>query len=274
MSFAGFEFMGINASHTTEEKVTVSAESAMDEVPSGAKNELYFDVKNAGDSIVDGVKLRMNDNCIFEPQDDEERAIGELQPQEMESWTWEYRADQVDITKDCNFHYQLEYDSNASARYKISALSEDEYLRLKRRGELENSTQAEYYKTKGPFEVDISFSREQPYIGGDNFTVNIEVVNQGDGRAKEQKIDKGDLVLEYPDFLELRGCQEEMIEINENKIENDAEIYFVDDRAGPLSCKFNVKEEEVGLLEKNSLVVDVRYKYLVYKQLPVKVVPR
>lgn len=274
LSFAGFDFMGVNASQTASEVVTVSAESTFSEVPSGRKTELYFDVKNEGTEAVEDVSLEIVDSGSFESLNEREKKdIGELEPKQTSSWNLEYRAPSVKMEKQGNFLYQLDYKSDASARYKVHALSEDEYLRLKKRGSLKNSTKAEYYKKKGPVEIQLSFSQKQPYVGGDSFTVNVDVLNKGRGRVLDQKIDPGSFSLTYPGFLSLKGCQKDMSE-DSRTLENSDSIYFVNKKAGPISCNFRVEEGKIDVQKSDVFKLGIRYKYLVYEELPVKVTPR
>lgn len=71
-------------------------------------------------------------------------------------------------------------------------------------------------------------------------------------------------------MLKLVGCDFEKTRNNGEIVLNES-VKFHDKRIPGMACRFKAKD--VSILKQDSFSVGVKYKYLVDKELPVKVIP-
>lgn len=276
VSFEGVKaLMGVGEpQYIASEKLSISATSVLSELEGGETTDLLFDLKNTGNMSIGDVKINLTDTCVFNStKKKESKNIGDLDPGQAADWNLRMESEPVDIERMCDIRYRVSYDSNATARYDIAALSEDEYLRLKRGGDLKKEVSLNYYKTDTPVDIQISLSDKQPVVGGDRFYLTLKLVNQGNGKVEGQKIKEDNLVLEYPDFLTYKRCQDVMTDPSDNSVKLKGDRTFYEGETTPMTCGFKVEENQIGISEQGVFKVRVKYKYVLNEKISIKVIP-
>lgn len=275
----GFEdvkaYIGVGEpQYTATEKLSISGKSVLDEVRGGTKTTLRFHLRNEGNVTVKNASIEITDPCVFDSPGVKD--VGDLEPGQPFSWDPTLKSSRVDMTKTCEVRYRVSYLSKANALYDLLAMSEEEYLRLKKKGEFENRTTLNYYKTDTPVDPRISLSKEQPIHGGEKFYLYLKFVNQGGGKVKGQKLGRESVNLTYPDFLIWKDgwCQGAMEEESGNRtLGLNRSRTFLEKETAPITCKFKVNGSKVEIQKQGIFKVRVKYKYVVDKKLSVKVIP-
>ncbi|MFP4634169.1 MAG: hypothetical protein ACLFM9_04375 [Candidatus Aenigmatarchaeota archaeon] len=257
------------------EKVSVSAESLRDEVEVGRKTRLQFEIENEGNATVGDVLLKMTDLGHFESVEEDaykEKEVGDLKPGEIKNLEWGFVAGDVPMARTSNFRYRVGYDSEGYASYGVAIMSEDEFLRRKDEG-VEEPLDLGYFKRDSPLDINISTPDEQPVLGGDDFILEIKFRNVGEGSVKDQVLEEGSVVLDWPeDSLNQKGgCQGKMVEENGNLTLAD-DLYFHEDETSTISCRF-VAPDKVDILEEESFEVYADYRYIIDGMVSVTVAP-
>lgn len=271
VGLAGFLGMG-EPQYTATERLSISAESVLPSVEAGRNTTLIFRLDNTGNTTLRNINTSLTDSCVFEPSH-KEKGPFDLEPGEFKDWEWGLEAGDVKMARDCDLRYSTSYQSQAKAWYDVSVISEEEYLRLKKKGVMENKTSLEYYKTDTPVDIQISLSEKQPILEDEAFYLTVKLRNQGEGTVGNQKIKAGDLTLEYPGFLDSKGCQGITESKSANPLKTKDSLTFYKKKTPPITCKFKAGKD-IKILKEDSFKITVRYKYAVDKQLSVKVTPQ
>lgn len=249
--------------YTVSEDIKVSANAYPSDVIEGKESALYFDVSNDGNITISDFDLLFTDLCDFKGGNLEKK-FDEIKPGDLEQWNWKIKAKNVDMPETCALRYDVSYKTSSSAYYDIAAVSEAEQERLLREGKMEEIS-LNYYKTKTPVEIDISMSEEQPIVENSSFYLYIDLRNVGSGYV--ERIKAGDAVLEYPNFLELKGCDDYD---NQGRLKRDLEFYRGQTKKS--TCKFRVKEGTV-IRDVGTFKLKVNYKYMYHKIINVGIKP-
>jgi len=256
--------------YTTVEDLSVKTEAVPHDVYSGKTTTLYFDVSNEGNITLSDLNVQITDPSLFTSEESLEKKIPELEPEETKSWEWELKADDVALPKDCTIRYKTEYSSQALALYDVSAITEEEFTRLQRSRRLENETNLFYYKTKSPVDIDISLSKEQPILEDMEFYLYINLRDVGTGYV--EKISRGNMTLKYPNFLELESCDD--LEKNNGVLTLRNDLNFINKQAKTITCKFKTKKDIGEIKTIGQFEVDIKYKYMYYDTINVRINPK
>ena len=257
------------------EKVSLTSRPVPGEVDSGRKMDLFFDVKNEGNSTVNGVKLKLLDKHLLSYRNDnpnESREAEQLDPGEMLKWKWELEANDVDMERNSEIRHELSYNSRAFARFTLTAIDEDEYLTRTETGTLEEVTELTYEKTQTPIEVMVEVPEDQPIPEGEDFIVHLDFENKGDGSPVGDSL--SNINLTYPDglFNILGDCQGRMEVVKDGEIKLADELVFRDSKAPRISCKFKVNDD-IRTVNSGVFEVNADYDYKEYGKTEVTVTP-
>ncbi|MFB6076073.1 MAG: hypothetical protein ABEK17_02920, partial [Candidatus Aenigmatarchaeota archaeon] len=260
--------LGVGApKYTKTESISIHSEAIPSEVYSGESTRLYFNLENSGNTTLDNVNLEILDPCVFSPGGQNE-FIGRLEPTEFEDWNWRVTANEVKMEKNCQILCRTTYESKAAALYDIAVISEEEYLRLKKEGTMEQDISINYYKTKSPLDIKMQISRKQPLMSGNEFYLDLQIVNDGIGETPRLTLPAGSLTIDYPNFLTFMGCND--FNSYGGGLSLSKNLKFFDGETKKMSCKFRVNRN-VGIKEISQFEVNLRYKYKINKVINVKV---
>ncbi|MFB6088556.1 MAG: hypothetical protein ABEK36_02130 [Candidatus Aenigmatarchaeota archaeon] len=255
--------------YTKTESISIHGEAIPREVYSGESSRLYFNVENAGNTTLNNINLQIIDPCVFSPGN-QNKFVGRLEPTGFEDWNWRVRANEVKMEKNCQVMYRTTYESEAAALYDIAVISEEEYLRLKKKGTMEQDITINYYKTNSPLDIQMKISRNQPLMSGNEFYLDLQVVNKGMGETPRLMLPAGSLSVDYPNFLTFMGCND--FNPSGTGISLNKDLKFFNGKTKKMSCKFRVNRN-VGIKEIGQFKVNLRYKYKINKVINVKVKP-
>jgi hypothetical protein len=264
------EFQGLimNTGYTSVEDLGVGVEAIPDEVFSNRGTTIFFDVENNGDVDLNDVEFMVTDPCMLSDSTGT-KEIGKLEPDEVYSWSWDYTVGEVREEKTCDVRFRTQYDSSATALYDIAVISEDEYRRLLEGDRLSQEIPLNYFKTKTPIDIHISLSKQQPILEEMEFYLHLKLKDAGGGMTENQIIEKNDLTLEYPDFLELQECDD--LSESGGVLKLNRDLPFLDKETKIITCKF--KPQQVGIKKTGHFKVEVFYKYILDNSIQVKVIP-
>lgn len=262
--------LGVGAPrYTKTESISIRGEAIPGEVYSRENSRLYFNLENSGNTTLDNVNLEIIDPCVFSPGN-QNKFVGRLEPTEFEDWNWRVRANEVKMEKNCQVMYRTTYESEASSLYDIAVISEEEYLRLKKQGTMEQDISINYYKTNSPLDIQVEISRGQPLMSGNEFYLDLQVVNKGMGETPGLVLPAGSLSVKYPNFLTFMGSND--FDPSGTGLTLNKNVKFFDGKTKKMSCKFRVNRN-VGIKEIGQFEVGLRYKYKINKVINVKVKP-
>ena len=253
--------------YTLVENLVTKVDVFPTEVYGGKNVTIYFDVSNNGNTTVSNIDLFFTDLCDFKGGKLEKK-IDSLEPGEFRDWQWSIEANNVRVGRDCTLRYDMSYDTSSLAIYDISALSDDEYQRLLRKGTIEKEISLNYYKTKSPVDMDISLSKDQPILEGQEFYLYLKLRDVGGGYI--DKIKSGDATIEYPNFLKFEGSDDFSGENGKLTLKNDLD--FLNKETKVSTCKFKVNTGSV-IRNIGQFKINIKYKYMYHKTITVKIKP-
>lgn len=249
---------------TLVEVLSVKADVIPGEVESGKGTSVFFTASNDGNTTLKNVNVDITDPCALK-FDKDSHSIKELLPGEFEDWQWEAKAGTVELSRDCGVRYTLSYDSESLAFYDISAISEAEYTRLLKEGELEKRIKLKYSKTKSPVDIALEVSKPQPIISGSEFFLYLQMIDTGGGEAEVTG-----LKLKYPEFLKLVSCDDLS---GSGELSLKGSLEFLNRKTKRMTCKFSA-DNDVLIAEVGPFEVSATYKYTQTNILNVRVVPK
>lgn len=253
--------------YTTSENLRIETEAIPSEIYEGKSTTIFFDIYNTGNSTLKDINLKMTDFGDFTASETSKH-IPELKENKTETWSWKFQSTDLGILDERGqtLRYKLYYNSESSALYDIVVMSEDEYTRLERQGNLEEDIRLFYYKTKSPVEIDISISKDQPIFEGLEFYLYVKLKDGGLGTIQEIE----NLDIFYPDFVEF-------IESNDftgggGKLSLAKPLSFLNKETKKTTCKF--KASGVNVRDIGQFKVQANYIYNYYKTINVKIKPK
>lgn len=255
--------------YTQYENLLVETEAVPSEVFEGKTTNLFFDFYNKGNTTLRDIKIRITDLAGFTASETS-KSIGELEEGEMLNWLCTLTSVHTDLQEERNkeIRYNVEYLSSSSAMYDIAVISDDEYTRLERSGTLEEDIRLFYFKTKSPVEIDMSFSREQPFFSDIDFYFYLDLRNMGGGSIESMQ----DLVIYYPsdlvEFVESNDFRSD----GEGKLVLSDSLDFYNGKTKRATCKFRVKD--VNIRNIGQFKAEANYIYEYHKTINIKVKPK
>ena len=186
--------------------------------------------------------------------------LGDLKPGQIKSWEQEFKSEKVNLPIDCSIRYTTSYEANMSGMYDITAISQDEYARLVREGK-GHQFSPQFYKTKSPIDIEISFSKKQPIIENKEFYFYIKFRNVGEGT-----VENFDVSIDYPDFLTKIDCSD----LSGKPLTGSLE--FRKKETKKVVCKFNATD--IDIMEKGQFIINARYGYKIDKTIYLKVLSK
>jgi len=271
LSAIGLDISPTESFYIGSENLNLDVEAIPDEVYEGKTTTLYFDLENTGDIDIRDINLEMTDINQFTGSEDTKK-IDILRKGDTYSWNWDFSLpdDIVEDERDVSLRYVFDYKSNTSSIYEIVAMTQAEYSRLERDGDIESMYNLSYFKTKSPVEIDISISKEQPIFEDLEFYLYIELRDTDDGYI--ENIKTGGLTVEYPDFLEFVKSSDFVDEPANNRISLSRALSFIDKETKKAACKFRVKD--VNIVSSGQFKAEASYLYGYYKTLNIKLKPK
>lgn len=269
LSIFGLELGPGEPVYTQYENLLVETEAVPAEVFQGKTTTLFFDVYNEGNTTLRNINIRITDLSGFTAPETSS-SITELEDGETAGWQCPLTSAHANLHGEINneVRYKVEYDSGSSAIYDVAVISDEEYTRLERSGTLESDIRLFYFKTKSPVEIDMSFSRGQPFFSDTDFYLYVDLTNLGGGSISSIS----DLAIYYPpdlfDFLESNDFRSD----GTGKLVLRTPLDFYRGQTKRATCKFRVKEVDIRNI--GQFRAEANYIYEYYKTINIKVKPK
>ncbi|QQG40103.1 MAG: hypothetical protein HYS81_01700 [Candidatus Aenigmatarchaeota archaeon] len=198
-SLAAFTLFPTKTTSTVED-LRIDVQAAPDEVLEGKKMTLFFTLTNAGNTTINDVTLTVTDTCAFDPvtATSTVKTFETIAPDEIKTHDVELKAQAVDTERLCALRYATSYRSTATLQTDIAVVSEDELIRLNRKGE-ESNIEITEVQSLGPVLIDLRFSKPQPIPENTQFFMYTKLVNSGSGDVTE--IATRGFTIDYPKDL-------------------------------------------------------------------------
>lgn len=254
------------------EDLSINAEAAPDAILENKKTTIFFEAENRGNTTLRDVALTLTDTCILNPTNAAAvtKNLGTMQPKDIRGHEVELQARAVDLQQPCEVRYKTTYSSTATLLSDVAVVSEAELTRLNRRG-AESDLRIFEVETRGPLDLDLTFSKDQPIPEATSFFVYVQLFNKGGGEI--DAIAPNTLRLTYPtDVVELdsAGCDD--LRSSGGTLTNPGEVKFFNKETKRIACKFRTRTGGI-ISNVGTFRVDVTYTYVLRNSVTVVVNP-
>jgi hypothetical protein len=155
------------------------------EIKTGRSENILFDIENKNNFNLENVDLTIYDPCVF--TGDTTKNIGEIKANRSATFSLKLTAGNTDLDKDCDVKFKLSYNTEYSLFQDIAVLSQSEYEQREAAGTL-NNIPIQSSSPSSPFKISLSFSGKQPFITDENYRINLDYYNIGNGVLEVKNI--------------------------------------------------------------------------------------
>jgi hypothetical protein len=229
------------------------------EVKTGRPEEMLFVLENKNNFDLKDVHLTIYDPCVF--TGNTEKDAGEIKANRSATFSLKLTAGNVDMDKDCNVKFKLNYNTSYSLFQDIAVLSQSEYDQRETAGTLKNIP-IQYSSPSSPLKITINLLGEQPFVTGEKYYMSIDYANTGSGFIE---VDKGDITITAPSNVNGFACDNDY----DSSLTLNKDLIFANNRASTSTCHFTTFTSQP--LDIKSLTITARYKYVLYNSIIIKV---
>jgi hypothetical protein len=237
--------------------VFITAEAIPTEVKAGRNVNIYFELRNKNNFDLKNVNLLVYDSCIFTGET--EKNIDVLKANRSVRWSLKLTAGSTDLDKNCNVKFRVKYDAEYSMFQDIAVLTQSEYEQREVSGTL-NSIPIQSSFPETPLKISLSFSDTQPFINNENYYMNLDYYNKGNGFIE---VEKGNITIKTPSNIKDFSCSDY------NDLALNRSLKFIENRAASSTCSFTTNSSQQ--LDIKSLSITARYKYMLDNSILIKV---
>src|SRR3972149_6760047 len=137
----------------------IKAEAIPAEVRSGRNLDMVFEVRNKRADTVRNITLLAYDQCLF--SGDNTKTFVEIRPNEPKRWSWKWLAGDVNVRRDCNIGFKVDYEADFYRTQTLSVLTESEYNQRESAGTLDSVPRSSS-TSSNPIDILFSFSQNLP----------------------------------------------------------------------------------------------------------------
>jgi hypothetical protein len=237
--------------------VFITAEAIPTEVKAGRNVNIYFELRNKNNFDLKNVSLLVYDSCIFTGET--EKNIDALKANRSVQWSLKLTAGSTDLDKNCNVKFRVKYDAEYSMFQDIAVLTQSEYEQREVSGTLNNiPIQSSFPET--PLRISLSFSDTQPFINNENYYMNLDYYNKGNGFIE---VEKENITIKTSSNIKDFSCNDY------NDLALNRSLKFIENRAAGSTCSFTTVAAQP--LDIKSLTITARYKYMLDNSILIKV---
>jgi len=244
---------------TTDPDIYLKVETLPKEVKEGRNISIFFEIRNEGESDLENINLYAYDQCIFSGEN--KTTVNKLKQNRTTTWSWKWRAGNIELSTDCNIKFRTDYESNFSLFQDIAVLTESEYY-IKEQEETLESIPISSSSSSSPLSISVSFLEKQPFLDGDEITMTIGYSYIGDGI-----MNVSDITISIPSNLEFVSCND--YSKIDNSLKLTRKLNFINKRASSSNCKFTTKASQP--MDIKSLSLTTSYKYVLDNSISVRV---
>ncbi len=195
------------------------------------------------------VVVSISDPCLFTIDGGAEKNLGSLKANTRNYVRFDLRApNHIEMETNCKIKLRITYIASFDVLTDVAVLSEAEKL-------AGNKIAISKSKLPSALDVYLSFSKEQPFIDGEEVFMYINYRNIGNGIISE--LDEGNVVIDLPNNLRVKNCGD-YAQFG-NKLILNKKILFVDNRGETSACLFEARANSPIDIEK--LSINGKYKY-------------
>ncbi|NIO44606.1 MAG: hypothetical protein GTN36_03575 [Candidatus Aenigmarchaeota archaeon] len=243
--------------------IFIKVETLSSVIRGGREAQIYFELRNKQLYDLKNVVLDVYDHPCFPSGDFKKEdcgSSGTLKSNQSCFWFPRWRSDETSIDRNCLIRLSISYEATNSVFQDIAVLPKHEYIQREIEGTLQD-VPIRSSSAKGPLNVYLTFSEQQPLLGDEECTIHINYNNMGDGLVK--KSGKPFIELTVPNNMLNFNCDG----YSGNELTDPPT--FIKGRAVPTECGF--KTEDVDVMDIKSLGIDINYKYVIYNSIPITV---
>jgi len=238
--------------------IYIKADTEPDEVTSGRRMNIVFQLVNKGETPLKDVTLHAYDQCLFVGENI--KTFEEIKPEAQKTWSWKWDLPEIDFDRDCNIKFDVKYETDFTNTYGVTVLDELEYYAQE---EMETLNEFTIIKTEQqtPLKIDIDFSKDHPFVAEEDLLMYITYRNTGSGYI--DKIDGypdyefGKVEIDLPDNIEAT-CSG-FTKNDEGNLFLSRDLRLFGDEEAKTTCE--LKTTAPGPINTGTITITATYKY-------------
>jgi hypothetical protein len=257
----------------SNEDVFLNVNVLPSEIISGGDVTMFFRIMNKAAYDLEAVNFELYDTCIFLGGYTQKSTFcqgckeGELKSNRTYSWSWNFKAGDTVLSRDCDMKFRLEYKGKYSVYQNIVVLMQSEYNIRLMQGTLK-SIPISSSSSNSPLKISLAFTETQPLLTETENDMQINYAYTGSGFIN---VTSGSVAIKVPDNLlgSEPSCTDYNYDSGTQTLTLKKELKFINKRASPTICNFKASASEP--IDIKSLALTADYKYTIDSSIIIRV---